>query len=437
MGKFSILLFLVLLLALGLFAMENKGTFVVKVPFGNLYEVSKTALMVFTTITGALVILFIFFVRDTKRIIDNLQAQKRQRRDERIEAFYAKALNAVLGNKDEEAKDALGSILKEDPEHVEALLRMGDIAFGNEDYKTALEYYKKVKDINPANLQALLSMETVFERMKRSDDALRYTEEILDLDAENLTALCRKRALLEAKEEWDSLLSLQKTIIKLEQNEKERQKEEHRLLGYKYEYARASLENAHLEKAEKAFRTLLKMDSTFIPAYLGLAEVMLTKGEAEEAINFLEKGYEQLSSVILLARLEDLLISVGEPGRLIRIYKNAMARSPQDNRLKFLLGKLYYRLEMVDDALEMLNTIDASAFSIPEFYSLRGELYLKRKQTAQAVEELRRACGIRQSLIIPYCCTNCGLKAADWSGRCPGCKEWNTYRLDFYGTCKA
>ena len=101
----------------------------------------------------------------------------------------------------------------------------------------------------------------------------------------------------------------------------------------------------------------MRMDNGFLPAYLGTAEVIMTKGETEEAINLLEKGFEQLNSVILLARLEDLLISVGEPGRLIRFYKNALTRSPQDNGLKFLLGKLYYRLEMVDDAIEILNSI--------------------------------------------------------------------------------
>lgn len=437
MGKFSILLFLVLLVALGWFASENQGSLVVKVPWGNLYEVSKTALLLFSAATGAVVILAIFFVRDTKRMIDNLQTQKRLKKEERIAAFYGKALNALLGNKDEEAREALNGVLREDPEHLDALLRMGDLAFGNEDYTIALEYYKKAKDLNPSHLQALLSLGSVFERLKRDDDSLRYIEEILELDPENLTALRRKRALLERKEEWDDLLSLQKTIIKAEQNEKDRQAEERRLLGYKYEYARASLENGHVEKAEKAFRTLLKMDAAFIPASLGLAEVMLTKGETEEAINFLEKGYEQLNSVILLARLEDLLVGVGEPGRLIRFYKNALARNSQDNRLKFLLGKFYYRLEMVDDALAVLDAIDSSAFPVPEYYSLRGELYVKRKQIPQAVDEFRQACGIRQSLGAPYCCAACGCKAAEWSGRCPGCREWNTFRLGFYDGCTA
>lgn len=437
MGKIAVLVFLIFLAVLGFFAIENKDMVNIKVPFGSIYEVSKIALILLSAISGAFFIFMVFFVRDTKRVIDNLQFQRRQKKEAKIHAYYSKALNAILGDREEDAKDALEGILKENPEHVDALLRLGEIALVNDDFKTAFEFYKKAKDINPSNLQALLSVETVMEKMQRYDDALRYLEDILEVDSENLTALYRKRAILERKEKWDDLLSVQKSIIKLEQNEKDKQREERRLLGYKYEYARASLENGQLEKAEKAFRTLLKMDNNFTPAYLGIAEVMLLDGETEETINFLEKGFEQLNSVIILARLEDLLISVGEPGRLIRFYKNAISKDPQDNSLKFLLGKLYYRLEMVDDAIETLNSIDTSVFFTPELFGLKGELYTKRNQMPRALEEFRKAYGIKRSLIIPYCCSNCGFKPEDWSGRCPKCLEWNTYRLDVYGTCKA
>ncbi len=437
MGKIAVLIFLAFLTVLGFFAVGNKDAIDIKVPFGDIYQIPKIALILLSTIVGALTVLAVFFVRDTKRVIDNLQAQKRQKKEAKIHSYYSRALNAILGDKEEEAKDALGDILKEDPEHFDALLRLGDIAFGNEDYKTAFDYYKKARDLRPSNLQALLSLEAVMERMRRYDDALKYIDDILDIDPENLTALYRKRSILEQKELWDDLLTLQKSIIKLEQNEKEKQREERRFLGYKYEYARSSLESGKLEKAEKAFRTLLKMDSTFIPAYLGLAEVIFSRGETEEVINFLEKSFEQLSSVIILVRLEDLLISVGEPGRLIRFYKNFMMRNSQDNGLKFLLGKLYYRLEMVDDAIESLNSIDTSVFSPPEFYSLRGELYMKRNQVSKALDEFRKACGMRQAVTVPYCCSNCGFKSVEWSGRCFDCNEWNTYRLDLYGTCKA
>ncbi|HEX8949241.1 MAG TPA: tetratricopeptide repeat protein, partial [Dissulfurispiraceae bacterium] len=195
MGKIAVLIFLIFLMALGFFAMENKEMIMVKVPFGSIYQVPKITLIILSAIVGATVIFLVFFIRDTKRIIDNLQTQKKQKREARIHSHYSKALNAILGDRIEDAKEALGNILKEDPEHTDALLRLGDIAAGGDDHQAALDYYKKARDISPSNLQALLSIETVMEKMQRYDDALRYLEDILDMDSDNLTALYRKCAI--------------------------------------------------------------------------------------------------------------------------------------------------------------------------------------------------------------------------------------------------
>ena len=429
MGKVSIFFFLLLLAVLGIFALDNKEIVLVNVPFGSTYETPKFALVLISTIIGAAVIYLLFFIRDTKRVIDTMQLQKRQKKDARIQEYYSKALNAILGNRDEDAKEAIKDILKEDPEHIDALLRSGDIAFRNEDYSSALSYYRTVRDMDHKNLQARLSMEAVLEKSGHDDSALKVLEEILEIDGNNLTALNKKQAILEKKEKWDDLLTLQKTIIKLTQSDKDKQKEEKKNLGYKYEYGRSSLENGDIEKGEKAFRTLLKTDPSFLPAYLGLAEVMVIKGDSEEAINLLEKSYETLGSPIILARLEDLLISVGEPGRLLRIYRNALSRAPLDNGLKFMLGKLYSRLEMVDDAIETLESIDANAYSTPELFAAKGELYRKRNQNVRAMDEFRKAAELRLPAAISYRCKECGSASSQWSGRCPGCGEWNTFSL--------
>jgi lipopolysaccharide biosynthesis regulator YciM len=430
MGKLSILIILMFLAALGLFAIENTDVVSVKMPFSNVYETSKIALILLSSVLGALFVLIYFFVRDTRRVIDTMQYQKRQKKEARIQDYYARALNAMLGNRDEEAREALKAILKEDPEHIDALLRLGDLAFRNEEYEPALGYYKIARDISPRSIQALLSMDAVLEKTGKDDSALKIIDEIVDIDGDNLTALYRKQAILEKEGRWDELLSLQKNIIKLVQNDKEKQREEKKQLGFNYEYGRASLESGGVEKAEKAFRNVIKLDAGFLPAYLALAEVMVAKRENEEAINFLEKSYETLRSNVILARLEDLLIAEDEPGRLLRIYQNAISKTPRDKGLKFMLGKLYARLVMVDDAIETLESIDDGAYPNPELHAVKADLYSKRKQTGKAMDELRMASDMMRSKEIIFKCGTCGFTSPDWSGRCPGCRVWNALALD-------
>ena len=436
MGKFALFIIVLFLLLMGYFAVLNEDTITLTITPKVAYEMPKIALVLLSSAIGAAVMLLVFFIRDTKRFIENRQYQRKHKRDMKVQGLYSTALNALLADNEEEAGRALESILLEEPGHMDAILRLGDIAAEDEDYTKSLSYYKKAREIQPQNIEVLFSLERIMEKTGRITEALTYLEEVLRLDPDNLAALYRKRSVLEKRESWDDTITLQRTIIKSEHNEKDRQREQRSLLGYKYEQSRYSLENGDLEKAKKGFQTILRMDKNFVPAYLGLAEAMLREGESEDAITFLEKGFEQTSSTIILARIEDLLINLGMPRRLIMLYKNSIQKKPQNQELRFFMGKLFYRLEMLDDAFDTLSAVDASSAPYPELHQLLGSIYLRHNQCEKAVEEFKKMISIRKPFSLTYCCNKCSSPSQDWSGRCPSCREWNTYQFNLYGTCK-
>ena len=432
MSKLAIFIFVLFIAALAVFAIFNQEVTTVKIPFGKTYETPTIALVLLSGAVGALVMLLVFVVRDTKKFLDSWQYQKKHKKEAKVQELYSKAVNYLHAHHNQnEAKELLGEVLTEEPEYLNALLRLGDIAISEEDFQKAREYYQKAWDINPQSLEALFALERLMERTGRWPDTLRYIEEILEIDEGNLSALYKKRDILERLDRWDDLIFVQKAIFKNEHTEKDRNRERQNLVGYKYEYGRYSLENGELEKAKKAFRTVLRLEKDFIPATLGLTEVLLREGETEEAINLLEKGYEQTSSLVILSRLEDLLINVGEPARLIRIYKNNLSKNPQDPLMKFFLGKLYYRLEMIDDAFETLTSIDTGGTAYPDLHQLMGNLYMKRNQIDRAVYEFKRALDVYKPVFsLSYRCKDCGYMSSEWSGRCTNCKKWSTYQFN-------
>lgn len=437
MGKTALLIIVVFLVGLAYFATLNKEPITLTFAPKTIYEMPKIVLILLSSAAGIALTLLIFFIRDTKRFIDSRQYQRKHKRDLKVQELYSKALNAILADNEEEAKSALEDVLKEEQGHLDAILRLGDISAENEDFNKAINYYKKAQEIRPRNLEALFSLVRVMEKANRISDARAYLDEILEIDPDNLTALYMKRSFMEKKDEWDEIIYLQKTILKTEHTEKDREREQMNLLGYKYEQGRYSLENGQYEKAKKTFRTIIRLEKNFIPAYLGLAEVMLREGESEDAINVLEKTFEQTSSMIVLARIEDLLINLGEPARLIRLYKNALSRSPRDQTLNFFMGKLYYRLEMIDDAFETLAGVDSGSAPYPELHYLLADIYVRRQQWDKAVEEFKKVIDIRKPFKLLYCCESCGYAAQEWAGRCSNCKSWNTYQFNLYGACKA
>jgi tetratricopeptide (TPR) repeat protein len=437
MGKLSIFLFVIFLFALSVFSIFNQGAIAITVPFGPVYEIQKFALSLFSIAVGVFITFIFFTIRDTKKFIDNWQFQKKQKQDIRVQDLYSRALNSLLAKNLEAAGEALEEILKEEPDHIDALLRLGDLAAGSEDFQTANARYQRARELEPKRLETLFALDRLMEGAGRWSEALRYLDEILDIDDANLSALYRKREILERQARWDDTVSLQKSILKHEHSEKDRKREQQNLLGYEYEYGRHSLENSQLEKAKKAFKNVLRTEKDFVPAILGLAEVLLQEGEGEESVNILENAFAATESKIVLARLEDLLISIGEPSRLIRIYRSGISRNPNDPVTRFFLGKLFYRLEMIDDAFDTLSGIDTGGASYPELHLLMGNLYVRKKQIEKAVQEFKKAADIKTAFRLPYCCNHCGYRADDWSGRCLDCKNWSTYQFNLDGTCKS
>lgn len=434
MSKLSIFIVILMLGILTLFAVFNNDSTTVNVPFDKPYEISKIGLMLFSSAFGALAMLVVFVIRDTRRFMVTYQYQKKQKKEEKAHSLYSGAVNAILANDGAGARAALEEVLQVEPEHADALLRLGDLAAAGERHEEALGYYKRAHAAAPESLEPLFSLEGVLEKMEKWQEALKHADRILDIDPDNLNALYRKRSLLERQGRWDDVLDVQKTILKHVQDDKVLKREQENQLGYRYELARDSLERGDIEKANKGFRAILRDEKDFLPPYMGVAEVLLAEGESEDAVSFLEKGYESTSSMILLARLEDLLITLGEPSRLIRIYRKAVSDHPRDEKLRFFLGKLYFRLEMIDDALETLSALETSD-GYPDVHKLLGELYLKREQCTKAVEQFKKTLALKTTLRIPYCCSVCRRTDVKWSGRCPNCGNWNTYKLDLHGSC--
>jgi len=118
---------------------------------------------------------------------------------------------------------------------------------------------------------------------------------------------------------------------------------------------------------------------------------------------------------------------MGEPSEIIRVYQEAAQRHPQDPALKFYLGKLYYRLEMVDEAFDVLSTLEAPQDQTSDFHKIMANLYLRKHHMEEAVDELKKALGFRKRVVVPYVCTRCRQESSDWSGRCQTCGLWNTY----------
>ncbi len=138
-----------------------------------------------------------------------------------------------------------------------------------------------------------------------------------------------------------------------------------------------------------------------------------------------EKAFRNDPHVVLLERLEDVGLKQGDPGRVLRIYQEALARDPAQLLFRFLYGKLCLRLEMIDEALDQFERLESAGAHFPELSVLKGEAHHRRKNLDAAVQEFRKAVRIEG---LHYICGACSADSYRWEARCATCHEWNTLR---------
>lgn len=437
MGKLIVLFILVFISALGILAFLNSGTVSVTVWQGIVFQdIPIIAVILISTAVGFLAMLLVTVAKDTKRFIDNWQLQRSRKEEQKIEQTYAKGLNAFYASRFDEAAELFKRINDDEPKHVNAFLRLGDISFNNGDLVSARDYYAKASALRPRDIETLMSLEMVFEKEEKWQEALKYLNRVLDIDEGNLMVLRNKRDIFDETKRWEDLIDVQSKILKGDLSADEMSEEEDMLLGYRYELSRQQIAAGNPDKAIKTLRSIIKADKDFVPAHIALTDAYLDENKDDEAIEILINGYRTTSSLLFLARLEDLYLSIGEPGKIIDFYIEAAEGGTANPRIQFLLAKLYYRLEMIDDALQTLNNIDLSAFDSPDIHMLMGNIYQRRSQYEQAAEEFRKALKLDKPLVIPFCCSKCAYTSKKWAGRCPECKSWNTLAFDLNGTCK-
>ncbi|MFO0774313.1 MAG: tetratricopeptide repeat protein [Nitrospiraceae bacterium] len=405
----------------------NPGTVVLRTSATDGFEMSPVTLVLVSMAVGALIVTITVGIRETTHLIGNWHSTRQQRRMEKVTGLHQEGMHAFLSTRLGDAKVIFQKALAIDPQRVDTLLWLGNVYRAEHNYPEAIRLHQTANRVAPRDAEVLLELATDLEAAKRYEDALQALQDVLRIDADHLTALLRRRDLLIRLEKWPDALDVQQRLVKISGAPIDAQAEAALLIACHYEVGRQLLERGQPDKARRYFRGAIKRDRAFLPAYIGLGEVLVYEGKTKNAAEILERVFHKTRNVILLHRLEELLLEMGEPAEIIRIYQDAIQQDPHNAVLQFYLGKLYYRLEMVDEAYDLLSGIEGPQEQLADFHKIMANLHLRRHHMEDAVMELKKALGFRKRVVVPYRCRRCRAESIDWSGRCPACRHWNTF----------
>ena len=300
-----------------------------------------------------------------------------------------------------------------------AVLR--DLGRSFRGYRLAREAQTEARD------DMLLALAEEYDRAGRKAEALATYRQILDRDRDHQVALRAIRRLTAQEDCWPEALPAQEALVR-QASPEGRPAELQWLTGIHYEIGKALLAEGQWEAALQHFRESVKVDRSFLPALLAMGDAYEKIGEMREAVRTWERAAGVTPALALLQRLERAYREEGRPTRMIALYQEALGRSPHDLALAFALGRVFFELEMLDEAAEQFQKVEVRAPDLPAIHAYLGVIFERRGQSAAAFEEYRRALHLAQSFEWPHACSTCDAVHRSWQDRCPACGRWNTSR---------
>ena len=298
-----------------------------------------------------------------------------------------------------------------------AVLR--DLGRSFRGYRFAREAQREARD------DMLLALAEEHDRAGRQAEALAAYRQILERDRDHQGALRAIRRLTAKEGYWPEALPAQEALVR-QASPEERPAEREWLAGIHYEIGKALLAEGRGDAALQHFRESVKADRSFLPALLAMGDAYEKMGEMRESIRIWERAVGATPALAFLQRLERAYREEGRPTRMIALYQEALGRSPHDLALAFALGRVFFELEMLDEAAEQFQKVEVKTPDLSAIHAYLGVIFERRGQSAEAFEEYRRALYLAQSFEWPHACSACDAVHRGWQDRCPACGRWNT-----------
>ncbi len=313
------------------------------------------------------------------------------------------------------------------PDDVEALVRLGALCRAAGDLAEALQHHRRACELAPSNPDALQHLAQDYEAADQGDAALEILQRLRAALPGNVWVLERLRDLLARAGRWRDAAAAQAAILGDVFAEREPADESLQTwCGLKARAGQAALEAGDAREAAAAAREVLRADPGFATAYVLLGDVYRRLGRPHRALRLWHKAYEETGHPVLLDRLEQAYLAEDRPHRLIDFYHQALLRAPEDLRLRYRLGTLCMRLEMVDEAAAQLEAVAREAPGFAPALSELADLARRRGDLSQALAYAQRALAASRATLQAFRCTACGAAAPEWVDRCASCGGWNT-----------
>lgn len=281
--------------------------------------------------------------------------------------------------------------------------------------------------IDSQQVQSWLAEAEAAGQAGRLDEAMTLYRRVLGERAAHPVALRGLREAALAAGQSAEAINAQQRLVNAAPSH-ERAAEAQRLATLHYAQASEDLECGRPAAAIPHLKNALRWARDFVPATVALGDAQTRLGERREAVRTWERALDGQPSLPVLARLERAYRDEGRPTRMIAVYREAIARAPDDLALAVALGRVYLDLEMLDEAADQLEKVEVRAPDLPIVHAYLAAVFERRGDVREACAEYRRSLHLARLLDWPHRCEACQATSLGWQDQCQACRRWNTLR---------
>lgn len=408
----------------------NESLVTVEFAFSQPVELELWMVMLASFGVGAGVILLFDIAGGARRYARDRRQRRANRAHEEIEELYLRGLDAMVNGHYEKALNRFESVLDREPEHENALIKKGDSLAALERYREAADTLERVCLASPENLQALYSLSDVYLAAGAEERAKLTLERIIELGPETTVSAHRKlRDLLMKQSKWEEANELQTRIVSMVTSDSEGDLERAIANGILLGLGVSKLDAGHAKEAIILFRDILDKDENFVPAYVRLGEAYAADDDTEEAVQTWLQGHEVTGSTEPLTALQNFYLRAEQPEEAIGVWKQALVLSDNEVPLRYCLGKLHYRLFMLDEALREFQLIEDRVNGLPALHLFIARILESKNDHSAALTKTKLLIAEVEGLMMDYACAACGWRLREWTERCTRCGRWATVEL--------
>ena len=397
--------------------------------FGESIKIQSVILLAF--LLGFLLNILYTGIMEVVRLVRGLNDSADTRLVKRISERLQDARDLVAHGLPREAKEILENILEQRKAHVPARILLGEILMKTGSADEAVKLFEAICLDDPEQVEARYQLAEALMAVRKPDASAAVLKKLAaDHPKKALRAWRRLRAIHMEAQRWEEAAEAHKKLLahfasELTQGEKAQG------TALAYQVGMAKVDEDQFKDAAQIFQQVIKDEPDFVPGYLSLGRCMILQDQEAQGLEIWIEGFRNTGEGTFLQELEDYFIQLGRPEDGLALMRRVAATSRHATTAKFFLGKMLYRLEILDEALDLFQEVRSQVVYSPILFFFMAKIHSRRGRLDAALNEYRQLLRNLGVLKLRFECAVCAQRTQDYADRCDNCGSWNSSHFLF------